>query len=219
MSEFWKPDAARGASALNAMELTGGMQRPPFVPWAEKFSSGFASSAALAPQQPHFDEPMEATIDLDAIRDRAFADGYNEGRRTVEMEVGAERDAVARLAEMLEQYRPEPPAELAALLAETVDRLVRQIVGEAVIDADLLDKRVAVVAQLIADTSAPRRMRLHPDDIRRLEGADLDVEIIPDASMLPGSVFVETGTGWVEDGPDVGLEKLRQALERMGISQ
>ncbi|MBB5686452.1 hypothetical protein [Sphingobium boeckii] len=214
MSEFWKPDAARGASTLNAMDLTGTKERPPFVPWTEKFSSGFESSATLVQR-----EPVETTINLDSIRDIAFADGYNEGRRTVELEVGAEREAVARLAEMLEQYRPEPPAELASLLAETVDRLVRQIVGEAVIDADLLDKRVAVVAQLIADASAPRRMRLHPDDIKRLEGADLDVEIIPDAGMLPGSVFVETGTGWVEDGPDVGLEKLRQALERMGISQ
>ena len=214
MSEFWRPEAARDASALNAMDLAGCFERPPFVPWAEKFSTGFESSPPLKHRA-----PTEATIDLDAIRDAAFAEGYNEGRRTVELEVGAERDAVARLAEMLEQYRPEPPAELASLLAETVDRLVRQIVGEAVIDADLLDKRVAVVAQLIADASAPRRMRLHPDDIKRLAGADLDVEIIPDASMLPGSVFVETGTGWVEDGPDVGLEKLRQALERMGISQ
>jgi len=213
MSEPWKAAPLHQVSAFVPVNIAGALEAPPFVPWTEKY--------ALAPVPEGFapvELPEEATIDLDAIRDRAFADGYGEGRRTVEKEVGAERDAVARLAESLEQYRPEPPAELARLLSETVNRLVRQIVGEVAIDAGLLEKRVAMVAQLIADAARPRRMRLHPDDIERLRGADLDVEIVPDAGMLPGSVFVETGNGWVEDGPDVGLEKLRQALDRMGIS-
>ena len=213
MSEFWKADPLHLASAFAPVNLAGVLASPPFVPWTQKYAAALGREDAA---ESVADE--EATIDLDMIRDRAFADGYAEGRRTLEKEVHAERDAVVRLAEMLEQYRPEPPAELARLLSETVDRLVRQIVGEVVIDSTLLDKRVAVVAQLIADAAQPRRMRLHPDDIERLRGADLDVEIVPDAGMLPGSVFVETGNGWVEDGPDVGLEKLRQALDRMGIS-
>ena len=213
MSEFWRADSLHQPSAFAPVNLAGVLESPPFVPWSQKYAAALGGDEAAA------DAAEDATIDLEMIRDRAFADGYAEGRRTLEKEVDAEREAVARLAEMLEQYRPEPPAELARLLSETVDRLVRQIVGEVVIDSTLLDKRVAVVAQLIADAAQPRRMRLHPDDIERLRGADLDVEIIADASMLPGSVFVETGTGWVEDGPDVGLEKLRQALDRMGISQ
>ena len=213
MSEFWRADSLHQPSAFAPVNLAGVLESPPFVPWSQKYAAALGGDEAAA------DAAEDATIDLEMIRDRAFADGYAEGRRTLEKEVDAEREAVARLAEMLEQYRPEPPAELARLLAETVDRLVRQIVGEVVIDSTLLDKRVGVVAKLIADAAQPRRMRLHPDDIQRLRGADLDVEIIADASMLPGSVFVETGTGWVEDGPDVGLEKLRQALDRMGISQ
>ena len=214
MSDFWKAESLHLPSAFAPVNLAGVLESPPFVPWTQKYAAALGDNDGAEPEASE-----AATIDLEMIRDRAFADGYAEGRRTLEKEVDAEREAVARLAEMLEQYRPEPPAELARLLAETVDRLVRQIVGEVVIDSTLLDKRVAVVAQLIADAAQPRRMRLHPDDIERLRGADLDVEIIADASMLPGSVFVETGTGWVEDGPDVGLEKLRQALDRMGISQ
>jgi len=186
----------------------------PFIPWHDKFAIRSAPSIAES-----HDPVPEVAIDLDAVRLAAYAEGLAAGRATVESEVAAERDAVLRLAEALEQYRPEPPAELATLLAEAVSRLVHQIVGEVAIDNSLLERRVAAVASIIADSAGPHRMRLHPDDIERLAMADLDVELVPDAGLLPGSLFVETGTGWVEDGPDVGLEKLRQALDRMAISQ
>lgn len=180
-----------------------------FVPWSDKF----------AVPQPEVIEDEAGQSDFSQIQADAFAEGFNEGRRTVEMEVAAERAAIARLVEALEQYRPEPPEAIAELLAETIDRLVRQIVGEAVIDTAMLQSRVATVAEIIAEAAAPARMRLHPDDADRLAGADLNLEIIADPDLLPGSVLVETESGWIEDGPEVGIEKLRQALERMGVPQ
>lgn len=212
MSEFHSDTATD--SAFTATTLGRTVEDAPFVTWQDKFA------ARAVPATTHAGlEIAEAIMDLDALRAEAFAGGVDEGRRTAEAELASERNAVARLAETLEQYRPEPPAELAALLAETVDRLVRQVVGEVTLDTQLLERRAAAVAQIIADTAAPRRMRLHPEDVARLGKIDLDVELIPDAGIAPGSLFVETGGGWVEDGPEVGLEKLRQALDRMSISQ
>ena len=211
MSDFWQTPEGRSAEAVSPAALSLPAFERRFVPWSDKYSDGELSEISGA--------EARATIDIAQLQADAFAEGFNEGRRTVEMEVAAERQAVAALAETLEQYRPEAPEGLAELLAETVDRLVRQIVGEVVIDAEMLQSRVMHVASVIIDASAPARMRLHPDDLDRLANADMDLDLIADPDLLPGSVIVETGTGWIEDGPEVGIEKLRQALERMSVPQ
>src|SRR4051812_43088866 len=51
------------------------------------------------------------------IEEEAFALGCEEGRKTVEAEFAAERDALGRLAESLAVLRPEPANALALLLA------------------------------------------------------------------------------------------------------
>lgn len=187
---------------------------PRFVPWTDKYADPFVRSDSVVETGEEV-----ALVDTVRLQAEAFSEGFNEGRRTVEMEVAAERQAIARLAEALEQYRPEPSQLLAEMLAETVDRLVRQIVGEVVIDRAMLETRVDHVAAIIADSAAPARMRLHPDDLDRLGGARMDLDLVADPALLPGSVIVETASGWIEDGPEVGIEKLRQALERMSVPQ
>jgi flagellar assembly protein FliH len=161
--------------------------------------------------------PISEFLDPEMIRVQAYADGLAEGRRTVEAEVAAERDAVARLAEVLENLRPEPPRELGMLLSETVKRLVRQIVGEVEIDGEKLLERAHAAAEIIADETGPVRMRLHPEDFERLQGARLDVDMISDSHLAPGTILLETGDGWIEDGPQVRLDKLRAALDQLGV--
>ena len=41
----------------------------------------------------------------------------------------------------------------------------------------------------------------------------------PDAGLARGSIVLETGHGWIEDGPAVRLERLRAELDRMGAPQ
>ena len=181
-----------------------------FTPWSETYRMLAAEepSAVVAEAAPPTQEDLVA---------RAFAEGFDEGRRTVEMEVAAERAAIARLAEALEVLEPEQPHELGAMLAETVERLVRQIVGEVAIDGEILLKRAMDAAALISDECAPGKMRLHPDDLDRLADADLPVEMVADPHLAPGTVLLDAGEGWIEDGPEVGLEKLRIALDRLGV--
>lgn len=207
MSDMWS--AATGVAAARLGDFVREPNPMSFTPWGRSYGSPKADAVMRA-----VDEPV---VDMATLEADAFTAGFSEGRRTVEMEVAAERDALLRLAETIEGLRPEPHHELGLLLAETVERLVRQIVGEVTLDKDIILSRASAAAELIAEESTPARMRLSPEDHARLIGADLPVEMVADAALVPGMVLVETGEGWIEDGPEVGLEKLRIALDKMGV--
>ena len=140
-------------------------------------------------------------------------------RRTAELEFAAERDAVARLAEALESLQPEQSNALALILAEAVERLVRQVVGASEIDRQLLVARAEAAASLITDEMAPARLRLNPEDAAVIESARLPVTLVADATLARGSLILETGEGWIEDGPAIRLERLRAELDRMGAPE
>ena len=115
--------------------------------------------------------------------------------------------------------KPEPANALALLLAETVDRLVREVAGQVEVDAALLLARAQQAAALVARDVEPTKLRAHPDDIVHLERADLGLTLEADAGLTRGAIVLETGHGWIEDGPAVRLEKLRAELDRMGAPQ
>lgn len=148
----------------------------------------------------------------------AYAQGYADARATIEKEVAAERDAIAQLANALEVLRPEPTGALAMLLAETVDKLVRQIVGEVEIDGMTLLARAREAAELIGKDVEPSHLRVHPEDVALLEAAELAIELVADPALERGTLVLETGHGWIEDGPAVRLDRLRAALDRMGTA-
>ncbi|PTQ11546.1 hypothetical protein CLG96_08925 [Sphingomonas oleivorans] len=218
MSEFWSPDAIGAAVRVPVWTQPEGRSFAAPKPIANRFTPWQSEPAEpAAPIDEDAGEPPIEIVDPDRIRAEAFAEGFDEGRRTVEMEVAAERDAVRRLVERLETLKPEAPHALAALLSESVKRLVRQIVGEVSIDPDLLLDRARAAAEFITDDAAPRRMRLHPADHARLQGARIDIELVADPGLAEGTVLLETDTGWIEDGPEVRLERLRAALDRAGV--
>lgn len=210
MSDLWS--RASVAAAARIASYVKPPEEQVFTPWSSAYRADRVEGDA--------DAPAPTTIEqVDDVRATAFAEGHAEGRRMAEEELAGEREALARLAGALQVLQPEAPHDLAAMLAETVERLVRQIVGEVSLDGDLLLQRASAVAALIAEDATPSRMRLHPDDHARLEGADLPVERVADPQLAPGTVLLEAGDGWIEDGPEVGLEKLRIALDRMGIAR
>jgi len=163
--------------------------------------------------------PLTAEQERARREEEAFAAGHAEGRREAELDYEAERDALARLAQSLQVLRPEPANALALLLAETVDRLVREVVGQVEIDAGLLVVRAQQAAALVARDVEPTKLRAHPDDLVHLERAGLAVALEADPALARGSIVLETGHGWIEDGPAVRLERLRAELDRMGAPQ
>jgi len=177
-----------------------------FSAWAESDGAdhGFRSNAS------------NDVADAEALIAQGYADGLNEGRRLAMIEMEEERAALQRLAVSIECLNPQGSDGLAAMLANSVKRLVTQIVGEVEINADTLLERTQAVAAMIAEETAPSRLRLHPTDVVRLNGANIAVELVGDPLLAPGTIVLDTGTGWVEDGPHVRLEKLRAHLDRLG---
>jgi flagellar assembly protein FliH len=209
MSDFRMADAVESACWIGTFAGSGRVAT--FTPWASQ-------RPGMAPIEGEEHGPT-AIIDPAAIRAEAFAQGFDEGRRTVTLECADERAAIARLAEALEVLRPEPTNALAALLAETVDRLVRQVVGEVAIDPQLLIARAEAAAALISEELEPSKLLVHPEDAPLLAGARIPVEIVADPSLERGAIVLQAAAGWVEDGPAVRLDRLRTALTRLGAPE
>ncbi len=184
-----------------------------FTPWADRLRP----AAPADDIDPLEDELPAVTVDRAGVALDAFAQGFEEGRRVCELEFATERAAFLRLAAGLEALRPEPPAALAALIAETVGRLARQIVGEAAVDAPLLLERATAIAALVTEEAKPVRLRLRPEDAALLADAALGLDLLPDPTLAPGAMLLEGRDGWIEDGVGTGLDRLRVQLDAMGL--
>jgi flagellar assembly protein FliH len=180
-------------------------------------SKGFSAWAqADAGAETFHGAPSNDMADAEALLAQGYAEGLSEGHRLAMIDLEEERSALVRLAASLEALKPENSDGLAALLANTVKRLVTQIVGEVEINADTLQERVQAIAAMIAEETAPKRLRLHPTDVARLQGTTLPLDMVADPMLAPGTIVLDTAAGWVEDGPHVRLEKLRTQLDRLG---
>ncbi len=203
MSNLWSHERAGEAASVGSFAIDRGA--PMFTPWGGVDLEG----PSLGP---------EGTLDFEAIYANGFAQGFEQGRQSAEDQLADERAAIARIAETLPILQPEPTNALALLLAETVDRLVRQIVGSVDMDGALLTARAEAAAALIGAETEPARLRVNPEDIQLLEGARIPVDIVGDPALVRGSIVLETGAGWIEDGPAVRLDRLRAQLDRIGAA-
>jgi flagellar assembly protein FliH len=214
MSNVWRHGVAAETTRFTSFAVERGT--PMFTPWT--MAQMDADAEPLATED--FTIGDEAAVqDIDSLKADAFAQGFEAGRRTMEAEIAAERDAVARLAETLEVLQPQPTSALAVMLAEAVERLVRQIVGNVEIDRAFLMERAERAAAMIGEDTDPARLRVHPDDLPLLDPARLNVALLPDPTLMRGTLLLETGEGWIEDGPAVRLERLRAALDKMGAEE
>lgn len=171
-----------------------------------------AQTAALRGAAMH----EEAELDpVEQAQVEAFTMGFDEGCRVTQEAASADDAARAQLAEALTMLAPAPSGMLSTMLSATVVRLVEQIVGEVEIDIERLVQRCDTVSAFIEDSEGKGALHLHPDDISLLDGENIAVKLVPDAAMRRGCVRLETSDGWVEDGPDVRLSRLRALLDDM----
>ena len=96
---------------------------------------------------------------------------------------------------------------------------MRSARGTVEIDAKLLSERCHAAAALIGTETGPARLRLHPEDVPLVDPKRLRVPIVGDDTIERGNLVLETGLGWIEDGPAVRLDRLRAELDRMGAPQ
>ena len=144
--------------------------------------------------------------------------GLAEGQRLAEAAFAVERQRLLALAASAEVLQDEPSEELAQLIAETVERLVRQIVDNAAIDADWLRAQAEAAAAMVAEADKARTLWVHPADAVLLMDSPIALPIEADPSMTRGTVRIETSAGWIEHGRAVYLNELRAALGIEGVA-
>ena len=208
MSRIWGAEAVRDVAPVT---VAG------FRPAAGGFRSLYTAPAGqLTAAMRGAVVEVEPEIDLvEEARMEAFTLGFDEGCRVTAEANSADTDARARLAEALDLLAPAPSGMLSTMLSATVVRLVEQIVGEVEIDLERLVDRCDTVAAFIESNQDKSALHLHPDDVALLEGETIGVPMVADKSMQRGCVRLETADGWVEDGPDVRLSRLRALMDDM----
>lgn len=163
--------------------------------------------------------PPEPSIDVEALREDAYAQGYEEGRRAAEAAFDEDRLALATIVGSLDALRHEPTEALAALIAATVERLVTQVIGEVPVNPIVLVKRAEAAAALIGEEVEAARLLVSPADLPLFARTRIPVEIASDPALPRGDVRLEWGRGWIEDGPTVRLARLRAALDKLGTAE
>lgn len=152
----------------------------------------------------------------------AHASGFAEGKAAAMAEA---EQARAREAALLEQVSTALAAgahfdreRMAGQLRQTVLHLVSKMVGEVGVAPDILAGRITAAVDMLADSAESALLRLHPDDVPLVEGK-LPATIFPigDATVARGGFVIESASTIVEDGPDLWLEQLAQAIDRVPI--
>ncbi|PMY02631.1 flagellar biosynthesis protein FliH, partial [Pseudomonas sp. MPR-R2A5] len=71
---------------------------------------------------------------------------------------------------------------------------------------------------LLTDVTESAMLRVHPDDVALLEGKlPRQIFAVGDASVARGSFVLESASTIVEDGPDLWLEQLAQAIDHVAV--
>jgi len=172
----------------------------------------FVAEAPPTPAPAAFVDPVTAAHDA----------GYAEGRAAALAEV---EEARAREAALLEQVSQALAAgahfdreRMAGHLRQTVLHLVQRMIGESGVAPDVLAARITAAVDLLADSAESALLRLHPDDVPLVQGK-LPATIFPvgDPHVARGSFVIESASTIVEDGPEIWLEQLAQAIDRVPI--
>jgi flagellar biosynthesis/type III secretory pathway protein FliH len=182
-------------------------QRGTFValaPLSSAFVRRFNAAVEAAPGT----EPAPETAD-DAYH-RGLADGLAAAE-------AARDDLIAacdRIADAVRAFDAPPPPAAAAVLGAALTALVRQIVGDAPVDGDLLVQRCREALALVSDAAGPVQLLLSPADQTHVGAliADQhpDLRIQSDAHLAPGSVRLEHDGGAVVHGPAALIDDLVQ---------
>jgi flagellar assembly protein FliH len=157
--------------------------------------------------------PMPEAVSAEA---EAFARGLEQGRRTVELELAGEREALLQLVQSCDALEPQAAGPMATLVLATVERLVRDIAGAVAIDGTLLAERAAALAGHIAGDSAAVLV-LHPDDVSLIDIDRLEISVETDSALARGTVQARAGDARFEDGVQAALARLRAQMDAMGM--
>ncbi|WP_245661940.1 flagellar assembly protein FliH [Sphingomonas pruni] len=170
-----------------------------------------------------FDTTQQPSGFVDPIA-TAKALGYEEGVAAAMAQIAAntarDRALIDGLTAAINDDRRIDRDRLAGHLRQTVMELVRQLVAEAGIDAGLLNRRVVLAAGMLADDAESAVLRLNPEDMPLVDGhLPSNIFAAGDIKVERGHFVLESAATIVEDGPDLWIEQLAQAIDRAALPE
>ena len=151
-------------------------------------------------------------------RREAFEQGFTAGRKDAEQQIlpalGNIAVTTAELARLREKIREETLQDLVRLSTKIAERVIHR---EVVIDPDALAGLVKA-AYAKAQVREIRRLKVHPSIealVRRcLEQANApkNLEIVSDAALQPGELFLETAQGTLDASVETQLREIERGL-------
>lgn len=183
-----------------------------------------AAPVAAEPVAPTIDPVAAAMAEAPAIDPlvEAHQAGYDAGYAAARFEQDghAARDLalLEGIAASLKSEDRIDRGRIASQLRQTVLHLVTRLVGETGISADLLAARVDAASDLLADASESAILRVHPDDVTLLQSRLPEtIFAVGDAHLARGSFVLEAASTIVEDGPELWIEQLTKALDKVAV--
>lgn len=215
MSSFWSSSDLGDVTAISAVGTFG--DRPPASGFRSRFGAmgeGTGWTAARV-ETPDRLEPEPEIDPIEQASQEGFIAGFQEGERITREELMAQDDARNALATAISQLSGMGEGALSSLLSQAVLRLVTQIVGEVPIDEARLAERCAAVAACIDPDDGKAVLEVNPLDLPLIDATGFGVALVANPQMAPGSVRLATSDGWIEDGPDVRLSRLKAMMDDM----
>ncbi|MEG3161822.1 FliH/SctL family protein [Sphingomonas sp. LB2R24] len=167
-------------------------------------------------------DPVSESSFIDPLAD-AHAAGYAEGLAAAAAAAAAQETAardgalLGDLASALGNDRIDRD-RVAAQLRQTVLFLVSKLVGEVGIAPDVLAGRIETAAELLSDSAESALLRVHPEDVALLEGRlPKSIFAAGDPGVARGSFVLESASTIVEDGPELWLDQLAHAIDRVPV--
>ncbi|MBT2186487.1 FliH/SctL family protein [Sphingobium nicotianae] len=166
-------------------------------------------------QTTHAPGVLEDVDPVEQAAQEAFVQGFQEGER-VTREALEQDDAARRdLTTAIELIAKAGEGTLATMISQAVIRLVGQIIGDVAVDEQVLQARCAAVAACIDSDDAKTVLEVNPEDLPLLDMAQTGVALAANPDLPRGSVRLATADGWVEDGPDVRIARLKALMDDM----
>lgn len=246
MSSFAAGFAARHDAAAEALHQAFAVPRQGFAPADIKARASGPRPKSFAPQGPgtangtpkHFSpadrdhqptegwDPLDPQVDtatsfVDPI-ETARAAGFSEGMahaQALAREAGERNLAlIEAVSRALKDAGRIDRDAIAQQLRETVLTLVTKLVGEVGIAPERLAERITAAVDLIAESAESAILRVHPDDVALLKDR-LPATVFPvgDAGVERGGFVIESASTIVEGGPNLWLDQLAHAIERVAV--
>ena len=150
--------------------------------------------------------------------ERGFAEGLASGLVQNGAEVARDKLLIESMIAGLSGGTYLDRDRLARQLRQTVLALVTRIVGETGVSGDLLTARIDAATDLLAEANESALLHLNPADLPLVEGRlPKTVFAAGDAKVARGSFVIESASTIVEDGPELWLEQLAAAIDRVPL--